>query len=424
MVKVLALAPFILGLIAVACGGGASPTAGVAPGAQQAQEAPPVEGAFNADIKDFAHQDITVAVGTTVAWTNRGNAPHTTTETSDTEIWDSKSMQPGESFSFTFSEAGTFDYFCAIHPTMKATVTVTAQRAPAETPTREAAPTRRATSTETVAPAADAGGGTESARIVDFAHQDLKVAVGTAVTWTNRGQAIHTTTSRDGLWESGVLENRQAFSFTFVNPGSFAYFCAIHPRMTATITVTGPPGDQPAPTTAAAATSTPIPTLTATPTTAPRPTAIAAATAIPEPQPTSAPAAGDAPVALTANADMVKFTHVDLTVEAGTDVVWTNLDPSQHTVTSGSPSDPDPGSLFDSGSDKADWVVQGATYSFTFNEAGVFPYYCRVHGGGMSGTVTVTAASSGAVAPTPLAAPTTVPAATPDPILEPTLTGI
>ena len=109
LVKVLASASFILGLIAMACGGAASPTIGVNPGAQQALEAAPVAGAFNADIKDFAHQDITVPVGTTVAWTNRDNVSHTTTEVSDTEIWDSFALQPGQSFSFTFTKAGTFN---------------------------------------------------------------------------------------------------------------------------------------------------------------------------------------------------------------------------------------------------------------------------------------------------------------------------
>ena len=52
-------------------------------------------GACNSDIKDFAHQDITVPVGTTVAWTNRDGVPHTTTELGDVAIWDSFALQPG-----------------------------------------------------------------------------------------------------------------------------------------------------------------------------------------------------------------------------------------------------------------------------------------------------------------------------------------
>ena len=115
-------------------------------------------------------------------------------------------------------------------------------------------------------------------------------------------------------------------------------------------------------------------------------------------------------------------------MQAGTTVVWTNRDSVQHTVTSGNPSDPDAGSLFDLGPNQADWIAQGETYSFTFNEAGVFPYYCRIHGAPMSGTVTVTPGQPAAVAPTPTLeptptlAPTPVPTATPTPTLEPTPT--
>ena len=123
-----------------------------------------------------------------------------------------------------------------------------------------------------------------------------------------------------------------------------------------------------------------------------QPTATPTETLEPTLTPVPSPIPEAAPLPLTVNADMVNFAHVDLTLEAGTTVVWTNRDRVQHTVTSGGPSDPDPGSLFDSGADFADWVVQGGTYSSTFNEAGVFPYYCRVHDGGMSSTVTVNAA--------------------------------
>lgn len=410
MGKVLVLALCILGLIAVACGGGASPTAGVTPGAQQALEAASVAGAFNVDIKDFAHQDITVAAGTTVAWTNRDGVAHTTTEVSDTNIWDSFSLQPGQSFSFTFTKAGTFNYFCAIHPTMRATVTVTGQPTPTMTPTPAA------TLAGTVAPPVAAAGA--NLEIVDFSHRDLTVSAGTTITWTNADAVIHTTTSNDGLWDSGVLESGHTFDFTFTQAGSFAFFCAIHPTMKATITVTGPQEAQSTPTVMAAPTP--------TPTAQPAPTATSAPTPTPEQQPSPTAAAGDALAALTVKADMQNFKHQDLTLQAGTTVVWTNRDSVQHTVTSGSPSDPDAGSLFDSGSNQADWVVQGETYSFTFNQAGMFPYYCRVHGAAMSGTITVTPAQPAAVAPsptpepTPTLAPPPAPTATPTPTPEPT----
>ena len=173
------------------------------------------------------------------------------------------------------------------------------------------------------------------------------------------------------------------------------------------------------PTATVVPTTAPAPTATAVPTTAPTPTATGAPTATPEPPPTSTRATRATPGSLTVSAHMQNFRHQDLTFQAGTTVVWTNRDPVQHTVTSGSPSDPDAGSLFDSGSNQADWVVQGETYSFTFNQGGVFPYYCRIHGASMSGTITVQpAAMPPTIAPAP--APTTTP--TPEPLAAATAT--
>ena len=55
-------------------------------------------------------------------WVNRGNTPHTVT--SDDGLFDSEALNPGESFMFTFPEAGTFSYHCEIHPFMTGSVTV------------------------------------------------------------------------------------------------------------------------------------------------------------------------------------------------------------------------------------------------------------------------------------------------------------
>lgn len=375
MTKALVFLAISVVFLAAACGGGAAAEPTATPEPIQQPTAAPVTGAFNVDILDFTHGDVTVPVGTTVAWANRGNVRHTTTE--DNELWDSKALEPGQTFSFTFTQAGTYSYFCAIHPTMRAIVAVTDAEATTPIATQvtvaEATDVPQAT-VPTAAPTEAPGTTTvSSANIVDFSHQSLTVTAGTTVTWTNQGNAPHTSTSDDELWDSAVLGTGQTFSFTFSQPGTFGYFCAIHPAMTASITVTGSGATPPTPTTVA-----PAPT----PEPQPTPTTIVA--------PTPTPAEEAPPVPLTVNADMVNFRHVDLALEVGTTVVWTNLDRVQHTVTSGSPSEPEPGSLFDSGAEIEDWVVQGETYSFTFNEAGVFPYYCRVHGASMSGTVTVT----------------------------------
>ena len=76
-------------------------------------------------IVDFAFQPmaIFVGVGDTVEWTNTGNADHTVD--SDTEIFESDIIDPGESFSYTFDDPGIFPYHCDIHPHMRGMVVVT-----------------------------------------------------------------------------------------------------------------------------------------------------------------------------------------------------------------------------------------------------------------------------------------------------------
>jgi hypothetical protein len=78
-------------------------------------------------IKDFTHQDLTVPIRTVVRWVNEDAVDHTSTggTPDDPSGWDSGTVKAGNSFSFTFKEAGEFKYFCSIHDTMTATVTVT-----------------------------------------------------------------------------------------------------------------------------------------------------------------------------------------------------------------------------------------------------------------------------------------------------------
>lgn len=75
-------------------------------------------------IKDFsfAPGTLSVAVGTTVTWTNQDSTSHTVT--ADDGSFDSKPIANGATFTQTFTKAGTFAYHCSIHPSMTATVEV------------------------------------------------------------------------------------------------------------------------------------------------------------------------------------------------------------------------------------------------------------------------------------------------------------
>jgi amicyanin len=70
----------------------------------------------------FGPADITVPVGSTVTWTNRDDIPHTVVSTD--KVFKSKVLDTDEKFSFTFSKAGTYPYFCSIHPKMTGKVVV------------------------------------------------------------------------------------------------------------------------------------------------------------------------------------------------------------------------------------------------------------------------------------------------------------
>jgi plastocyanin len=74
----------------------------------------------------FDPDQLDVAPGTTVTWVNKGRAPHTVTSTDGKEL-DSATLQPGDTYSFTFKDddAGeTYAYQCTIHPQMTASVNV------------------------------------------------------------------------------------------------------------------------------------------------------------------------------------------------------------------------------------------------------------------------------------------------------------
>jgi len=88
-----------------------------------AQEEPPAR-AVAIDNFSFTPATLTVTVGTTVTWTNRDDIPHTVVSTDDPKTFKSRVLDTDEKFSFTFTKAGTFPYFCSIHPKMTGKVIV------------------------------------------------------------------------------------------------------------------------------------------------------------------------------------------------------------------------------------------------------------------------------------------------------------
>jgi len=88
--------------------------------AQQKPAAPEVK----IDNFSFGPPTLNVSVGTTVTWTNHDDIPHTVVSSDDPKAFKSKVLDSDEKFSFKFEKAGTYPYFCSIHPNMTGKVVV------------------------------------------------------------------------------------------------------------------------------------------------------------------------------------------------------------------------------------------------------------------------------------------------------------
>jgi amicyanin len=100
-------------------------TTGSSSGSSNSSEATATD---KVDITNYAFSpaNITVKVGTTVTWTNKDAIGHTVTSDDGSDGgMDSKVLNQGDTYTMTFSKAGTFPYHCTPHPYMKGTVTVT-----------------------------------------------------------------------------------------------------------------------------------------------------------------------------------------------------------------------------------------------------------------------------------------------------------
>lgn len=104
-------------------------------------------------IQDYAYSPATLNVqaGTTVTWTNHDEAKHDVAATSGPERFQSPMLAKGQSWSHTFRTAGSYSYYCSVHPDMRAQVAVKA--APSSEPPATSAPATAA-STAPSAPAA------------------------------------------------------------------------------------------------------------------------------------------------------------------------------------------------------------------------------------------------------------------------------
>ena len=96
-------------------------------GGDDAGGAEAAAGSGAVDIANFRFEpvDVQVTAGTEVTWTNRDGSPHSIQDDSGQELFaESADLDQGDTFGFTYTEPGTYEYLCGIHNYMRGTVTV------------------------------------------------------------------------------------------------------------------------------------------------------------------------------------------------------------------------------------------------------------------------------------------------------------
>jgi plastocyanin len=71
----------------------------------------------------------------------------------------------------------------------------------------------------------------------EYSPATITVAPGTEVTWINHDEDVHTVTSTTDVFHSVGIDTDETFSYTFTQPGTYEYFCKLHPLMTARVVV-------------------------------------------------------------------------------------------------------------------------------------------------------------------------------------------
>ena len=201
--------------------------------------------------------EITVSVGDTVIWDNIDTAAHTVTSGNISDghdgLFDSGLFMSGSTFEYTFTETGTFEYFCMVHPWMTGQVVVNDDDAgitPVEEPTAEEKMEVEPTAEEkmevepttvSVAVGSAVPGCEETNEC--YLPYEITIQVGTTVIWSNDDTAAHTVTSGSinagptAVFDSGLFMGGDIFEFTFNDIGTFDYFCMVHPWMTGIVNV-------------------------------------------------------------------------------------------------------------------------------------------------------------------------------------------
>jgi len=273
--------------------------------------------------------------GTALTWHNADSVRHRVRSVGHDDEFDSHDLEPGESYTHSFSRPGTYTYVDRRKETDNqsfGTVVVDAAAVPAQS--------------QSPAAGAPSAPSTASVDVHDFAFAPatVTVAVGATVTFRNSGAASHTATARDGSFDVTVAPGAST-TVTLARSGTYAYYCKFHPQMVGSITVVDA---------AATGAAQPAPP----------------AGAAPPPTSRTSPAAAAQPVHFRGVAAALRdfrFTPRVVHAVAGRPVTWTNRGAAPHSVTALNGS-------FDSGV-----LGPGASWTHVFRRAGAYRFVCSIH---------------------------------------------
>ncbi len=172
---------------------------------------------------DYEPDVARVSQGHIIEWTNEDSVAHTVTSSVDFgETFDSGLMDGGATFTLDTSDLalGEYEYLCIVHPWMIATIVIEEPQEPV-----------------IVEVSIPEGAGIEQPGQIYYDPEVVEVSVGTTVSWMNNDNAIHTATAVEGEFDSDIFGAGESYEYTFNTPGTYDYFCIVHPWMTGSVQV-------------------------------------------------------------------------------------------------------------------------------------------------------------------------------------------
>lgn len=206
------------------------------------------------EIKDYAFDPNWVAIpaGTTVIWRNYDFVPHTANSTAGT--FDSGIIQTGKEFRYIFQNAGTYDYYCTIHPYMKGSIIVTPSNSPQPTPaeispsqvgvTEHLSPGTMSVTTSTTSPQQPVSVIVDLlAKDMNFDKNKITVLAGSKVyinfynldVGVPHNFAIYTgSEAMNAIFQGQIIIGPAKITYSFdapVDTGTYFFRCDVHPKV-------------------------------------------------------------------------------------------------------------------------------------------------------------------------------------------------